>query len=669
MPTVAALRLPTGLILLGLVALSTLVRLWAARSVPAPWITPDEQTYALIGRSLYETGRFEVLGRDAGLLSLVYPAVIGLPFRLFEPHTAYVAVKALQAVLMSLTAVPVYLWGRTLMSRGSALSAAALTLAVPGLAYSGFLMTEVAFYPVLCVSAWAMARALAQPTLSNQLLLLATMVLAVATRLQAIVLVPVLVVALLFKLAFDRRPIGSLRRFAPVFAGLLAVTGIWVLLTTTGEGSGNHVLGSYQVAGTTSYDPLEAVRFGLYHLADLLLLTAVLPVVALTLLALRAVTGGEDSEPARAFVAVAGAYTLGFAAQVGLFTSGLLGRLGERYLLALAPLLFLSLALWLDRGAPRPRLATGLISLATLGLLLALPMSFISEGAAPDAFSTIPLYELKRHIGAGELKLAILLAAAALLTLLAAAPSRRRWLIPLAAGALLIPASVSASRFVAKQARGFRLLTVGSDERWIDRFADGPVAFVYGGEYGFSAGGPVWANLFWNRSLSAVYTLPGVRVVGPMPRQPASITGDGQLLSNGRPVQSAFAVGSEAIDFFGSRVSTGAAFVLWRLDQPVRISTRVAGIRLLKGDIDARARIVVYDCRGGALELRLIAPEERTVTLYRNEVPYRSVTLAGGTPWTGTIPPRRRVDGTCAFGLLTQGGGVHADRFEFVRPT
>jgi hypothetical protein len=512
-----------------------------------------------------------------------------------------------------------------------------------------------------------MARALAQPTLANQLLLLATMLLAVGTRLQAVVLVPILVAALLLKLVFDRRPIGSLRRFRPVFAGLAAVTGIWVLLTTAGGGPGNHFLGSYQVAGTTSYDPIDAVRFGLYHLADLLLVSALVPVVALALLVVRAATGGEGSEPARAFVAVAVAYTLGFAAQVGLFTSGLLGRLGERYLLALAPLLFLSLALWLDRGAPRPRLATGAISLGALGLLLALPIRFISEAAAPDAFSTIPLYELKRHVGAGELKLAILLAAAALLALLVAVPSRGRWLIPLAAGALLIPASVSASRFVAKQARGFRLLTVGSDERWIDRFAGGPVAFVYGGEYGFSAGGPVWANLFWNRSVSAVYTLPGVRVVGPIAKQSVSIAGNGQLVSNGRQMQSAFAVGSEAISFFGARVNTGAAFVLWRLDQPARISTRVSGIRLLKGDIDARARMVVYDCRRGALELRLIAPEGRTITLYRNDVLHRSVRLAGGTPWAGTIPPRRRVDGTCTFGLLTQGGGVHADRFDFVR--
>ena len=31
-------------------------------------------------------------------------------------------------------------------------------LRLPGLAYSGFVMTEVAFYPALCLAAWAQPR-------------------------------------------------------------------------------------------------------------------------------------------------------------------------------------------------------------------------------------------------------------------------------------------------------------------------------------------------------------------------------------------------------------------------------------------------------------------------------------------------------------------------------
>ena len=61
---------------------------------------------------------------------------------------------------MSLAAVPVYLWGRMLVSQGWALAAAALTLLVPELGLSSFLLTEVLFYPVFCLTAWLMARAL-----------------------------------------------------------------------------------------------------------------------------------------------------------------------------------------------------------------------------------------------------------------------------------------------------------------------------------------------------------------------------------------------------------------------------------------------------------------------------------------------------------------------------
>jgi hypothetical protein len=640
---------------------SAAVRFWAALRIPSPWITPDEQTYALIGRSLYESGRFEILGRDAGLLSFVYPALIGLPFRVLAPDAAYTTAKALQALVMSLTAVPVYLWGRALMSRPWALAAAALTLAVPGLAYSGFLMTETAFYPILCVSAWAMWRALVTPSLENQLVLLAAVALAVATRLQALVLVPILVLALLLKLAFGRAPLRSLRPFTPVFGGLAIGAGLWAGLVATGSGSGPRLLGSYQVVGTASYEPGAVFRFVVYHLADLLLLTAVLPVLALAVLTLRAAAGAERSEAARSFVAVVLAYVVGFVGEVGLFTSSLLGRLGERYLLALAPLLFLAFALWLDRGAPRPRIAVVGASFAALALLLVLPTRFISEAAAPDAFSTIPLFELRNHLSSTELRLAILGGAAALLVLGLAIPRRRPWLLPAALAAVLVAASVMATRFTAKQARGFRDLTVGAEPRWIDRVARGPVAFVYGGEYGFSAGGPVWANLFWNRKVERIYTLATAKVAGPIRARRLGVAPDGRLM-----IDTASAVAAAGITFVGAADNRSASYVLWRLDQPPRISSRVTGMRLLTGDIDVGARMRVYACHGGALALRLVAPEARTIELVRDGKLYRSLRLAPGRPWAGSVPaPAGRT--ACTFELATYGGGVHADRFEFVR--
>src|SRR5204863_1535840 len=113
----------------------------------------------------------------------------------------YSLLKALQAVTMSLAAVPVYLWGRGVVRPSLALVAAALTLAVPGLVYSGLILTEVAFYPLLVVAAWAMAEALVRPTLGRQTLFVAAVLAATATRLQAVALVP----AFLTALALDLR--------------------------------------------------------------------------------------------------------------------------------------------------------------------------------------------------------------------------------------------------------------------------------------------------------------------------------------------------------------------------------------------------------------------------------------------------------------------------------
>src|SRR4051812_47964679 len=186
-----------GLLLVPLIAASAGLRFWAASRIPSPWITPDEQTYAELGRSLWHSGRFAILGHSTQPLSLVHPALIGVPLSAIGGVGGYTAAKAVQAVVMSLAAVPVYLWGRSLMAPRWALVAAALTLASPGLVYTGFLMTEVSFYPVLVLVAWAMAAALAEPTLDRQAILLGTMLLAFATRLQAIVLVPVFVLALL----------------------------------------------------------------------------------------------------------------------------------------------------------------------------------------------------------------------------------------------------------------------------------------------------------------------------------------------------------------------------------------------------------------------------------------------------------------------------------------
>jgi len=169
-------------ILATLVATSTVARAWAGLRVPTPWIAPDEMIYGLLGRGLYHAGHLAILTGPTPFYSAVVPAVVGLPLSIGNLERGYAVLKVLQALLMSLAAVPVYVWGRSLMAPRWALIAAALTLALPGLAYSGLVMSEVAFYPVVICAVWAGARALESPTRGRQAVLVLASILAMATQ-------------------------------------------------------------------------------------------------------------------------------------------------------------------------------------------------------------------------------------------------------------------------------------------------------------------------------------------------------------------------------------------------------------------------------------------------------------------------------------------------------
>ena len=124
--------------MLGLLVVASLgLRAWAALAVPSPWMSPDEESYAAIGRGLWHGDGLSALGHPAAYLSLFYPLFVGLPLSLSDVQFGYDLAKLAQATVMSLAAVPVYLWGRSWMPRAYALLAAGLTLLLPGLGTRG----------------------------------------------------------------------------------------------------------------------------------------------------------------------------------------------------------------------------------------------------------------------------------------------------------------------------------------------------------------------------------------------------------------------------------------------------------------------------------------------------------------------------------------------------
>src|SRR4051794_11665750 len=186
-----------AVVLAVLVALGAVARAAGGLQIATPWIAPDEMTYGLLGRGLWEHGRLDVLGGPSPFYRLLYPALPGLPPRLFGLDTGYDALRVVQALVMCSTAVVVYLWARSLTRALWALAAAALVLALPALAYSGMLLTDVLFLPLATLATWLGVRALERPTLGRQACFLALLAACAFTRLEANVIAVAFVAAAL----------------------------------------------------------------------------------------------------------------------------------------------------------------------------------------------------------------------------------------------------------------------------------------------------------------------------------------------------------------------------------------------------------------------------------------------------------------------------------------
>jgi hypothetical protein len=659
------LRGPAWPVLGGLIVVSVAVRSWAALRVPVPWIAPDEMLYGLLGQGLFRAGHLSVLGGPTPYYSLLVPLVVGLPLSLGDLTLGYTLYKLVAATLMSLAAVPVYLWGRSLVSSRLALLAAALTLAVPGLAYAGLVMSEVVFYPVFLLAAWAIAAALVRPTAGRQILLVVAVLAAAATRVQAVVLVPILVGALLVDalLARSRR---SAIRLAPALGAIVVLAVAWASWRVA---AGRPLLGAYdsvRQGGGSGIAAGTALRFVGYHAGDALLFTGVFPVCALLVLLVVGLARGERSAPARAYVAVAASTLVCLVVEVGVFASQNVGQLAERDVLPLAPVLFLGFALWLERGAPRPRALTIAVVLVAAAFLLLLPVQkLVTQAALPDALSLDPLYRLRAATSAHTLELVFTLGAAGAFALFALVPRRLVLVLPVLLLLLLGGASIAASIRVADAAHAQQSLLLGPNRRWVDAAARAPVAYLYDGS-GYWNG--VWETLFWNRSVHRVYRLGDApRVPGALPQTSVRALADGRLvLPGGVAAPAADIVAPSDVVVAGrplAQVSLvgndRAGLTLWAAEQPLRVTRTTHGFQP-NGDVYAGETgiVTVYACRNEMLRLTFFVKQPETVRISEGGRALRVLTFGFAQAWNGAIPlrpPGSGTQGACAVEIAPSG--------------
>ena len=587
--------------LTGMIAASIVLRLVVNGRFQAPTILTDELTYAQLARSIADGG----LSLTGGY-GVVYPLLISPAWLVTDSGTeAFTYMKAINAVLVSLTAIPVYLWSRRLMRHGYALLAAGLTLLLPMMAFSGHVMTENAYLPVVILALWVIALAVERPTIARQVLVVGVLVLAFLTKAQAIALVAALPAIVIIAAVAEERASpafhwsGLLRRLArwwPLAAlGVLAILGLAMRSAVSGS-SWSSILQAYSATASGQYTASEVVRYFVWHVGEATFALGVIPISALLLLLGYGILNRTRSPAERAFLVVAllgGAITI---LQVAVFTSYWSERVSERNMACVFPLAMIGLALWLDRGLPRPTRTTALAAAVAGSAVLCVPFAYLYLRSPSTETWAIVLPELlTRRVSGGVEGVQILIVVGTATALLVFGLLRRNVAviaIPLLLVGYFAISSAASVHQVGKVARDYRNAPgIGMDADWVDRSVpDGAgVALLTGTTLGPDTDRIIgWQTSFFNRTPFEWRNWGADVIFDPL---------TGVVSSPNEPLElPEYVITPSSQRFVGEVIADRGAFLLQRPSRPYQLVYATSGL-FADGWTGATASIDVF--RGG----------------------------------------------------------------------
>lgn len=200
-----------------------LVKSLLASFVLAPSMFSDEYEYAKMARSFWNEQDFKVHEAPDKKVELPPAYSIALsPAYLFDDmRIVYLVMKIINAILSSLAIIPAYLIGKEFMSEKKSLLAAILVGIMPAtFSYSGYIMSENLFVPLMLFSIWVLYKFLISKKLYFVPLLILFLVIAYLTKVLAIVLLPLIALMLVMEYWKD---IKSMAIFLIIALGLGAV--------------------------------------------------------------------------------------------------------------------------------------------------------------------------------------------------------------------------------------------------------------------------------------------------------------------------------------------------------------------------------------------------------------------------------------------------------------
>lgn len=576
-----------------IVAGSTLAHFLFALAVPAPWIIPDELIYSELAKSFAATAHFEVRGLPFSAWSFgpLYPMLISPAYRLAGSlPAAYVLVKLINAGTISTAAIPAYLLAKRLVSRRSAIMAAALSVLVPSTIYATKVMTENVSYPIFLLTVLAMIRVLERPGVRRQSVVLVLLLVAVLTRAQMVALVPAFLMAAAIVALLDERDLRQAVRRAAASSGLAwsaTILGMLLVggLRLAGHGSGAAVLGGHtELVHRISL--MAVPEWFINHLAEIDLYAGVIPLVGLILLLVHVLSGRESSREVRIFAITSGAIFLWLITLAAVYMSHRTpARVFDRYTFYAVPLMLIALLAWIQLGMPRPRRTTRVVVATACMLPLILPFNSLLDGTewgtSSSAVGLVPWYLIKQLAdlsGTGILFLATVLLVTGLFGLRVvranAATSHllvRTTLIYFVAVGLI---AQIANMAVASNAADFGLGS--SSAAWIDRAVPrgAQVSVIWTGvdRRGVNGWYAIWENEFFNRSVGPVYYLDEPVRYG-LGQTKLHRAGEDLVRASGKTVRAEYVLTDGTLPIVGRRIasdrSTGMA--LYRVAGAIRL--------------------------------------------------------------------------------------------------
>jgi hypothetical protein len=571
---------------LGLVVVGTfLLYALLATGVDGPRVHPDEELYGLAAAALAGGHGLTVRGESYGfgpLLPLVLAAIVRVAGNV---DAAYAWFKAANALFFALTAVPLYLLARRLVSAWWAVLAAALSVVIPSSISVGTVMTESISYLAAGWALYGIALALERPTILRQVALLAAIAVAYLARAQFGILFATWVGALLVlwvitPAARPRRRSEWVRLWPtalPIVLGALVVSA----RIASGQ-SASDQLGGYSVLWR-GYDPAEVGKWVVYHLGDFAVYLAIVP-VAVAPIVLVALTraGRAGSRREASFVALFVAANVSGLLVVAAFTSTPWGfdRLHDRYGFYLLPLWLIVFVVWLASGLPRPLLATALGAVCALALVVVLPFDQLANEAGIDTVPGALWDRVAAELagpGPASGRLAVLVFVLGLLAATLFLPERvARVALPAAVAVCFAAMSYFAWQRLIGAPED--LVFAGGFERaWIDARipADASVTKLY---IDTSCGSALerhalYLTEFFNANVDHAAFI-GDTVPDGLPSDRVDVAPSGALqLTSGTPLVAEYVFTQPGIALAGQRIAEGTAagLVLWRVDGPVRV--------------------------------------------------------------------------------------------------